>query len=91
MIIAAALSLILVGSVVGGTLLAIGSARDQGYLGGAIVVPEQYRGIIKQAAKRCEAVPAEGNRHAGFKPVQRLAHGARSITIGVGGQGWVSG
>ena len=58
-VVALVLSVVLLISVVGGTVLAIGNARDQGHLGGSIVVPEEYRSIIRQAAKRCAAVPVE--------------------------------
>jgi soluble lytic murein transglycosylase-like protein len=38
---------------------AVSGIRDKGYLGGPIVVPEEYRSILKRAAKRCDAVPVE--------------------------------
>lgn len=58
-LIALGLSAVLVVSVVAGTVLAIGDARDQGHLGGGVVVPQEYRSIIAEAAKRCNAVPRE--------------------------------
>ncbi len=33
--------------------------RDKGYLGGPVVVPEEFRAVLKKAAKRCDAVPVE--------------------------------
>ncbi|MFM8239463.1 MAG: hypothetical protein ACKOAW_03990, partial [Actinomycetota bacterium] len=55
-------------AVVAATVLALGLAAVGGFvaLGGldrwrdsqAIVIPEQYRPVIKEAAKRCKAVPA---------------------------------
>ena len=81
---ALALSVVLIASVVGGTVLAIGNAREQGHLGGAIVVPQEYRAIIKEAAKRCDAVPAEVlaaqiAAESGWDPKARSGAGAQGI------------
>lgn len=54
---AAALALVLLAGTVGAALLALGGARDRGPLAGPVVVPEEYRPIIREAAKRCKAVP----------------------------------
>ncbi len=83
-VVALVLAIALVGSVIGGLVLAIGSARDQGHLGGAIVVPEEYRDIIKDAAQRCEAVPVEVfaaqiAAESGWDPSARSGAGAKGI------------
>lgn len=83
-VVALVLTVALVGSVIGGAVLAIGSARDQGHLGGSIVVPEEYRDIIKAAAQRCEAVPievfaAQIAAESGWDPRARSGAGARGI------------
>lgn len=49
----------LVGSVLVGGWLALGTAKEKGILGGPIVVPEELRSVILEAAKRCDAVPVE--------------------------------
>lgn len=49
----------LVGSVLVGGWLALGTAKEKGILGGPIVVPEELRPVILEAAKRCDAVPVE--------------------------------
>ncbi len=58
-LVAAGLAIVLLAVVSIGAWLAVGSVRDKGYLGGPVVVPEQYRAVIKKAAKRCDAVPVE--------------------------------
>lgn len=75
---------VLVTGVVGGVVLAVGSARDQGYLGGPIVVPEEYRAVIRQAAERCDAVPVEVlaaqiAAESGWDPEAVSPAGARGI------------
>lgn len=83
-VVALGLSVALVTSVVGGTVLAVGNARDQGRLGGSIVVPEEYRSIIRAAAKRCQAVPVEVlaaqiAAESGWDPQARSHAGAQGI------------
>mgnify|MGYP001211805546 FL=1 len=78
------LAVILVSGVVGGTVLAVGSVRDQGYLGGAVVVPQEYRSVIRQAAKRCDVVPVEVlaaqiAAESGWDPMARSRAGAQGI------------
>lgn len=78
------LAVILVAGVVGGTVLAVGSVRDQGYLGGAVVVPQEYRSVIRQAAKRCDVVPVEVlaaqiAAESGWDPMARSRAGAQGI------------
>lgn len=75
---------VLVTGMVGGAVLAVGSARDQGYLGGPIVVPEEYRGVIREAAARCDAVPVEVlaaqiAAESGWDPEAVSPAGARGI------------
>lgn len=75
---------VLVTGLVGGAVLAVGSARDQGYLGGPIVVPEEYRAVIRQAAERCDAVPVEVlaaqiAAESGWDPEAVSPAGARGI------------
>ena len=82
--IALLLCIVLVGAVVGGTVLAVGTARDQGYLGGSVVVPQEYRAVIRDAAKRCQAVPlevfaAQIAAESGWDPQARSRVGARGI------------
>lgn len=50
---------VVLAGIVGGTILAVGSARSAGYLGGPVVVPVEYRDVIREAADRCPAVPVE--------------------------------
>jgi soluble lytic murein transglycosylase-like protein len=62
----------------------LNGARDKGYLGGPVVVPEEYRGILKKAAKRCNAVPVEVlaaqiAAESGWDPHARSAAGAQGI------------
>jgi soluble lytic murein transglycosylase-like protein len=57
--VALVLVLALLGSVLVGAWLALGPARQSGLLGGPVVVPEEYRAVIKKAAKRCDAIPVE--------------------------------
>ncbi|MDP1876913.1 MAG: lytic transglycosylase domain-containing protein [Actinomycetota bacterium] len=75
---------VLVTGMVGGAVLAVGSARDQGYLGGPIVVPEEYRTVIREAAARCDAVPVEVlaaqiAAESGWDPEAVSPAGARGI------------
>lgn len=75
---------VLVTGMVGGAVLAVGSARDQGYLGGPIVVPEEYRAVIREAAARCDAVPVEVlaaqiAAESGWDPEAVSPAGARGI------------
>jgi soluble lytic murein transglycosylase-like protein len=75
---------VLVLALVGGVVLAVGTARDQGYLGGSIVVPEEYRAVIREAAERCDAVPAEVlaaqiAAESGWDPEAVSPAGARGI------------
>jgi len=84
LLVALVLSVALIASVVIGTMVAIGGAREQGYLGGAIVVPEKYRSLIKDAAERCVAVPVEVfaaqiAAESGWDPEARSPAGARGI------------
>ncbi len=84
LIVALVLGVALIASVVVGTMVAIGGARDQGLLGGAIVVPEKYRSIIRDAAERCGAVPVEVfaaqiAAESGWDPEARSPAGARGI------------
>jgi soluble lytic murein transglycosylase-like protein len=63
---------------------AISGIRDKGYLGGPIVVPEQYRPILRKAAKRCDAVPVEVlaaqiAAESGWDPQAESAAGAQGI------------
>ena len=83
-VVALVLSLALLTAVIVGTVTVFSSARDQGYLGGAIVVPEQYRSIIKEAAARCDAVPVEVlaaqiAAESGWDPEARSGAGAKGI------------
>lgn len=83
-VVALGLSVVLVTSVVGGTVLAVSDARDQGRLGGSIVVPTEYRSIIREAAKRCDAVPhevfaAQIAAESGWDPDARSPAGAQGI------------
>jgi soluble lytic murein transglycosylase-like protein len=80
------LCVVLVGLVVAGvfTWRALSGVRDKGYLGGPIVVPEQYRTILKKAAKRCDAVPVEVlaaqiAAESGWDPAARSGAGAQGI------------
>jgi soluble lytic murein transglycosylase-like protein len=57
--VALGLAVVLIGAIAVGAWLAIGTAKDRGYLGGPVVVPQEYRSVIKKAAKRCDAVPVE--------------------------------
>jgi soluble lytic murein transglycosylase-like protein len=58
-LIALGLVVVLVATVVGAAIIALGDARVQMRLGRQVVVPEEYRGVIKDAARRCGAIPAE--------------------------------
>jgi soluble lytic murein transglycosylase-like protein len=58
-VVAVTLVVALVGSVLVGGWLALGSAQDKGLLGGPIVVPEELRPVIREAAQRCDSVPVE--------------------------------
>lgn len=83
-VVAVLLAVALVGGVVGGTVLAMGTARDQGYLGGPIVVPSELRKVIKAAAKRCPQVPVEVfaaqiAAESGWDAEARSPAGARGI------------
>jgi soluble lytic murein transglycosylase-like protein len=84
LIVALVLSVALIASVVIAAMVAIGGVREQGYLGGAIVVPEKYRSLIKDAAERCDAVPVEVfaaqiAAESGWDPEARSPAGARGI------------
>lgn len=84
LIVALVLSVALIASVVVAAMVAIGGVREQGYLGGAIVVPEKYRSLIKDAAERCDAVPVEVfaaqiAAESGWDPEARSPAGARGI------------
>jgi soluble lytic murein transglycosylase-like protein len=64
--------------------LAISGAKDKGYLGGPVVVPAEYRPILKKAAKRCDAVPlevlaAQISAESGWDPKARSGAGAQGI------------
>jgi hypothetical protein len=83
-VVAGVLALALVGGAIGGALLALGGARDQGYLGGPIVVPKELRTVIKAAAKRCPQVPVEVfaaqiAAESGWDSEARSPAGARGI------------
>jgi soluble lytic murein transglycosylase-like protein len=58
-IVALGLAVVLIAAIAVGGWLAVGRAKDKGFLGGPIVVPEEYRSVIKKAAKRCDSVPVE--------------------------------
>jgi soluble lytic murein transglycosylase-like protein len=63
---------------------ALSGMRDKGYLGGPVVVPEEYRAVLKKAAKRCSAVPVEVlaaqiAAESGWNPEARSAAGAQGI------------
>lgn len=49
----------LVGSAVVAAVIAFSSVQQHGLLGGPVVVPEELRPVLRQAAKRCKAVPVE--------------------------------
>jgi soluble lytic murein transglycosylase-like protein len=49
----------LLGSVLVGAWLALGRVQQAGLLGGPVVVPQEYRALLKKAARRCDAVPVE--------------------------------
>ena len=75
---------VLIGAAAVGGWLAISGAKDKGYLGGPVVVPEEYRPILKKAAKRCDAVPlevlaAQIAAESGWDPQARSAAGAQGI------------
>jgi soluble lytic murein transglycosylase-like protein len=81
-------ALVLVGTLLGGALIgtwmAVNGAKDRGYLGGPVVVPEEYRPVLKKAAKRCDAVPlevlaAQIAAESGWDPRARSAAGAQGI------------
>jgi soluble lytic murein transglycosylase-like protein len=76
--------LTLVTGVLIGTWIAVSGAKDKGYLGGPVVVPEEYRPILKKAAKRCDAVPlevlaAQIAAESGWDPKAQSAAGAQGI------------
>ena len=83
-IVALTLVVALVGSALVGGWLAFGAAQDKGMLGGAIVVPEDLRPVIRKAAKRCDAVPlevfaAQIAAESGWDPNAVSPAGARGI------------
>ena len=83
-IVALTLVVALVGSAAVGGWLALGAAQDKGMLGGAIVVPEDLRPVIRKAAKRCDAVPlevfaAQIAAESGWDPDAVSPAGARGI------------
>jgi len=74
---------LVVGALVG-TWLAISGAKDKGYLGGPVVVPAEYRPVLKKAAKRCDAVPveilaAQIAAESGWDPKAQSGAGAQGI------------
>ena len=78
------LIVVVLGAVVIGAWTALSGARDKGYLGGPVVVPVEYRAILKQAAKRCDAVPlevlaAQISAESGWDPRAKSAAGAQGI------------
>lgn len=83
-VVALVLSLLLVAVAAAATWIAVSSAKDKGYLGGPIVVPEEYRAVIKKAAKRCDAVPlevfaAQIAAESGWDPKAESPAGAQGI------------
>lgn len=77
-----ALSLITAAVVAG--VNALGSVRDKGYLGGPVVVPDEFRPILRKAAKRCDAVPVEVlaaqiAAESGWDPQAKSGAGAQGI------------
>jgi len=82
--VALVLIVVVLGAVVIGAWTALSGARDKGYLGGPVVVPVEYRAILKQAAKRCDAVPlevlaAQISAESGWDPRAKSAAGAQGI------------
>lgn len=62
----------------------LGTVRDKGYLGGPVVVPEEYRPVLRKAAKRCDAVPVEVlaaqiAAESGWDPQAKSGAGAQGI------------
>ena len=83
-VVALTLVVALVGSVLVGGWLALGTAQEKGLLGGPIVVPEELRPVIRKAAKRCDAVPveilaAQIAAESGWDPQAVSPAGARGI------------
>ena len=67
-----------------GSWQALGPVRDRGYLGGPVVVPQEYRAVIKKASKRCDAVPveilaAQIAAESGWDPLAASGAGAQGI------------
>jgi soluble lytic murein transglycosylase-like protein len=82
------LSLGIVAAVLGalawGGWHALAPVRDKGLLGGPVVVPEQYRAVLKKAAKRCGSVPVEVlaaqiAAESGWDPTAQSGAGAQGI------------
>jgi soluble lytic murein transglycosylase-like protein len=83
-VVALTLVVALVGSVLVGGWLALGTAQEKGLLGGPIVVPEDLRPVIRKAAERCDAVPveilaAQIAAESGWDPQAVSPAGARGI------------
>ncbi len=49
----------LASSALVGGWFALDTVQNRGMLGGAVVVPEEFRNVIAKAAKRCDSVPIE--------------------------------
>jgi len=83
-IVALVLIVTLVGGAIVGTLMAVNGAKSKGYLGGPVVVPDEFRPILKKAAQRCDAVPlevlaAQISAESGWDPRATSAAGAQGI------------
>lgn len=66
-----------------GVAWALGHARQAGLVGSA-VVPDEYRSILREAAKRCPQVPlavfaAQIHAESGFDPTAQSPAGAQGI------------
>jgi len=71
-------------AVAGGIWWSLNVARTPEFLGGPVVVPEQYRAVIRKAAKRCDAVPievfaAQIAAESGWDPAAASRAGAQGI------------
>ena len=58
-IVALVLVVALASSALVGGWFALDTVQNRGMLGGAVVVPEEFRNVIAKAAKRCDSVPIE--------------------------------
>ena len=83
-VLALVLAVALIAAVAVGAWRIVGTAKDKGLLGGPVVVPTEYRAVIKKAAKRCNAVPVEVlaaqiAAESGWDPAATSPAGAQGI------------